>query len=73
MTYINTLYRNARKHFIRNRIYVNYKDEQWEIDLVDLSEIAKENNGYKYILRDIDVFSKYLHAVPLKSKNQWKL
>jgi len=40
----------------------------WECDLVDVQSLGKFNDGYKYILTVIDVFSKYLHMVPLKVK-----
>ena len=40
----------------------------WEFDLVDVRTLGKFNNKYKYILTVRDVFSKYLHMVPLKAK-----
>ena len=35
-----------------------------------MSQYSKINRGYKYILTNIDVFSKYAHAFPLKSKKR---
>ena len=43
-------------------------DEQWQIDLVDLSKLSKFNSGYKFLLVCIDVLSKCLWFEPLKSK-----
>jgi hypothetical protein len=40
----------------------------WELDLVDVQNLAKYNDKFKYLLTTIDVFSKLLHIVPLKSK-----
>ena len=40
----------------------------WECDLFDVQGLSKHNDGIKYLLCDIDVFSKYLHVVHLKSK-----
>jgi hypothetical protein len=37
-------------------------------DLVDMQSFSKFNNGVKYLLMVIDVFSKYGWIVPLKSK-----
>ena len=34
-----------------------------------MKALSKQNDGYKYILMVIDVFSKYGWAVPLKFKN----
>ena len=39
-----------------------------ECDLVDVQALKTHNDGYKYLLTVIDVFSKFLHVVPLKSK-----
>ena len=63
-----TLHAPARKNFIRNRIVVFKIDEEWEADLVEMQEFAKENNGYRYILTIIDVFSKYAWVKPIKNK-----
>jgi len=40
----------------------------WESDLVDIQGLSKYNDGIKYLLTVIDVFSKFLHIVPIKSK-----
>jgi len=39
-----------------------------EVDLIDLTATAEENNGYRYALVGIDNFTKYAHAVPVKGK-----
>ena len=38
------------------------------MELVDLSKHSKQNDGYKFILVVIDVFSKYAWLISLKSK-----
>lgn len=65
-----TLHKPARKKFKRNRIIVYGIDDTWQADLIDLQNIAKENNNYKYLLTIIDVFSKYAWVIPLKNKTQ---
>lgn len=40
-----------------------------QCDLVDVSKLSKYNNGVKYLLTAIDVFSKYAYVFPLKSKS----
>ncbi|RWS18941.1 hypothetical protein B4U80_00593, partial [Leptotrombidium deliense] len=64
-----TLHKPARRHFTRNRIIVEGIDEQWQADLVDMQQFQSENNGNKYILTVIDVFSKYAWAEPVKNKS----
>ena len=62
------LHKPARKHFKKRRVFVRGIDEIWAADLVEMQEFAKENEGYRYILNVIDVFSKYAWMRPLKSK-----
>ena len=40
----------------------------WEFDLMDMRSLSKYTDRYKYLLSVIDVFSKYLHIVPLRAK-----
>ena len=40
-----------------------------ERDLIDVQAFVKFNDNYKYLLTVIDVFSKFLHIVSLKSKS----
>ena len=44
------------------------KDELWQLDLVDLSKLARENDVHKFILSIINVLSKCGWLLPLKSK-----
>ena len=49
-------------------MFVRGIDEIWAADLVEMQEFAKDNDGYRYILTVIDVFSKYGWMKPLKNK-----
>ena len=64
-----TLHRPYRKHYQRNPIVVGAIDKQWQADLADMSSLAKDNDGYRYLLTVIDCFSKYAWAIPLKTKS----
>lgn len=63
-----TLHKPIRRRFPRNRVLAISIDEIWQIDLCDVQSLARYNNGYKYILTCIDVFSKFAWARPLKNK-----
>jgi Integrase core domain/Chromo (CHRromatin Organisation MOdifier) domain len=63
-----SLHKPVRKKFTRNKVLVSHIDEQWAVDLVDLQTLAKYNDGYKYLLNCIDVFSKYAWSIPIKNK-----
>jgi len=41
----------------------------WEYDLLYVQACAKYNDNYRYILAVIDVYSKYLHLIPIRTKN----
>ena len=63
-----TLHKPIRSHFRRNRVIVGGIDHQWQMDLADMQSMQKVNDGYRYLLVCIDVFSKYAWVVPLKNK-----
>ena len=54
--------------FERKKFIVNHIDEIHSCDLVDIVKYSKVNRGYKYIFTNIDIFSKYAWAFPIKSK-----
>ena len=49
--------RIAVKHFRKRRVEVKGIDDIWAADLVDMQSFAKYNDGIKYLLTVIDVFS----------------
>ena len=57
-----------RKKFRKRRVIVTGIDKIWVADLVDMQAFSKDNNGVKYLLTVIDVFSKYGWMIPLKTK-----
>jgi len=63
-----TIHKPSRKRYGRNKVLVSSIDEQWQADLVDLQSLEKHNEGYRYLLTCIDLFSKFAWAIPLKSK-----
>ena len=64
----NELDKPTIQKFKRKKVIVNYINEIHSTDLVNMSQYSKINRGYKYILTNIDVFSKYTYAFSLKSK-----
>ena len=53
---------------MQERVIVGGIDEQWQMDLADMQSLKQYNDGYRYLLVCIDVFSKYAWIVPIKSK-----
>lgn len=64
-----TLHKPARIHYSRRRTYSKGINDLFQADLVDVSRIAAHNDGYRYILTCIDVFSKRAWAIPIRSKS----
>ena len=64
-----TLHKPARRHYQRNHIYVKGIDAQWQADLADMQGLARQNDGIRYLLTVIDVFSKFAWVEPVKTKD----
>lgn len=64
-----TLHKPIRKNFQRRRYITRGINEQWQADLVEMQHYSRENEGMRYILFIIDIFSRYIYARPLKTKS----
>jgi hypothetical protein len=62
-----TAHKPVRCHFERRHVIVDVKHAQWDADTVSMTRYAKVNEGFVYILIMIDILSRYLWTVPLKS------
>ena len=59
----------APQRFARRRVYASGVDAIWTADLADMTKKYTEtNDGYRYILVVIDVFSRYAWARALRQK-----
>ena len=61
------LHKPIIKNFKSRKAYSSFKDNIWGIDLA-MSLISQFNNGIKYLLCVIDLFSRYSWVIPLKNK-----
>lgn len=68
-TVVNELHRQVRKNYPRRRVIQKGINDTWQIDLVEMIPYAHINQGYKYLLTVIDIFSKYAYAKPIKKKS----
>lgn len=67
--FASEIHHRARRNFPKRKVVVFRKDEIWAMDLAQMNAYEEFNDGYKYILCIVDVFSKYAFCVPLKNKN----
>ena len=63
MNFINLLLKNLIK-----KVYSQFKDNIWGVDLADMQSLSRKNKGTKYLLCAIDLYSKYAFVIPLKDK-----
>ncbi|KAL3087187.1 hypothetical protein niasHS_005426 [Heterodera schachtii] len=63
-----TLLRPRRVHFPRSKTVAAGFMTDVQVDLADLQSLSRHNKGYRYLLVAVDVLSKRLFVVPLRSK-----
>ena len=49
-------------------IYSKGKNDIWQLDLLDVSPWSSQNKGVNFLLVCIDVYTRFLRVVPIKSK-----
>lgn len=64
-----SLHKKVIRKFTRRKTLSRGLNYQIQMDLVDLSNIKKFNNNYRYLLVAINIFSRKLFVVPLKTKS----
>ena len=52
----------------RNPTFAHQKRYQFQIDLIDLGNLIEENDGNRYLLTAIDIFTLFAFIEPLKNK-----
>ena len=62
------LYKPIINKFNKRKVYSQFKDNIWGVDLADMQSLSRKNKGIKYILCAIDLYSKYALVIPLKDK-----
>ena len=62
------LHKPVIKKINKIKVYSQFKDNIWGVDLADMQSLSRNNKGIKYLLCAIDLFSKYAFVIPLKDK-----
>ena len=58
------LHKPVIKKFEKRKVYSQFKDNIWGVDLADMQSLSQKNKGIKYLLCAIDFFSKYAFVIP---------
>ena len=64
------LHKPVTKKFKRRKVYARFKDNILAADLDEMESLSSKNKNVKYLLCDIDVFTRYLWVKPLKDKKK---
>ena len=62
------LHKPVIKKFNKRKVYSQFKDNIWGVDLADMQSLSKKNKDIKYLLGAIDLYSKYAFVISLKDK-----
>ena len=62
------LHKPIIRKFNKRKVYSQFKDNIWGVDLADMQSLSRKNKGIKYLFCAIDLFSKYAFVIPLKDK-----
>ena len=62
------LHKPIIRKFNKRKVYSQFKDNIWGVDLADMQSLSRKSKGIKYLLCVIDLFSKYAFVIPLKDK-----
>ena len=62
------LHKPVIKNFDKRKVYSQFKDNIWGVDLADMQSLSSKNKSIKYLLCAIDLYSKYAFVIPLKYK-----
>ena len=64
-----TLHKPVNRKFKRRSVYSKSINDFIQIDLADMQQLSKYNDGYRFMLVAIDVFSRRGYALPLRGKS----
>ena len=56
------------RKFKKRKVYSQFKDNIWGVDLADMQSLSRTNKGIRYLLCAIDLYSKYAFVIPLENK-----
>ena len=54
------LHKPIIKKFNKRKVYSQFKDNIWGVDLADMQSLSRKNKGIKYLLCAIDLYSKFM-------------
>ena len=63
-----SMHKQVKRKFPRRKTEVAGIDDQWQIDLLDISKLKYQNSHMTFLLTCIDVFRRFAWVIPIKNK-----
>ena len=67
------LHKPVHREFQRLRVIVGGLHDQYNADLVDMQKLKEKNDGVRFLLIIINVFSQQLWVEPLLNKTEYSI
>lgn len=68
---INQIHKKFNKNKkVLEHVFNHGVNNNWQLDISDMSQYSNQNNGYKFILLAIDIITRKAFAQPLKNKTE---
>ena len=64
----NELHKPIIKKIEKRKVYSQFTENVWGVDLADMQSLSRKNKGIKYLLCVIDLYRKYAFVILLKDK-----
>ena len=68
MQLADELHKRIIRKFIKRKVHSSFRDNIWGVDLANIQLLSKFNEGFRFLLCVIGIFSKYAWVIPLKYK-----
>ena len=62
------LHKPVIRKFKKRKVYSQFKDNIWGVDLADMQSLSRKNKGSRYLLCAIDFYSTCAFVIPLENK-----
>ena len=67
------LHKPIIRNFEKRKVHSSFRDNIWGADLANMQLLSNFNKGFRSLLYDIDIFSKYEWVILLKDKKGIKI
>ena len=63
---VDEVHKPIIRKFKKRKVYASFRDNIWGVDLAGMQLLSRYNQGIRYLLCAVDLFSKYAWVIPIK-------